>query len=184
MFFFLTNVFVLSTETINSGRLPRNRHVGILLSISLTCWVLIAILLSLRFFGFRLSTPVFPYEPILRSTTTVDDTRPLPVPETSYHQVFVQATVPPVRTVVLDAHGLIREIWSNTAGNVYHYTLYVRSGSVDGPLLDYSPMVHSQYAVLIPLVDWRPSGRVYPEPERSEGHVAFVAPIARSHVRD
>lgn len=131
----------------------------------------------------RVPIAQFPYEPILRSTTTVDDVHPLSVPETERNQVFVQATVPPVRTVVLDAHGAISEIWSNTAGNVYHYTLYVRRQSVDGPHADYSPTVHSQYAALIPLVDWRPSGRVFPAPERSENPIALAAPADRNIFR-
>ena len=127
---------------------------------------------------------VFPYDPILRSTTTVDDTRPLPVPETERNRIFIQATVPPVRTVVLDSHGQISEIWSNTAGNVYHYTLYVRRGDRDGPLVDYSPTVHTQYAMLIPLVDWRPSGRVYPTVESSKNSVVSASPIRRLSFRE
>ncbi|MFH1171771.1 MAG: hypothetical protein V1778_04510 [bacterium] len=119
--------------------------------------------------------PIFPYWPILRSTTTLDDFRPHTIVPTGAHQVFLQAIVPPIRTVVLGENGAIQEIWSNTAGNVYHYSLFVRLRNVDGPLIPYSPSVHMQYAALISVVDWRPAGRVYPSPETTSTHVAVGA---------
>lgn len=103
----------------------------------------------------------FPYTPILRYASSVDDVPRFPVPKHDRNQVAVVGTVMPARTVVIDHQGTIREIWSNTAAGFHYYSLEVREGSRQGPLTDYSPVVHRQYAPLIPLIDWRPTGKVY-----------------------
>jgi hypothetical protein len=123
---------------------------------------------------------IFPYTPVLRYTASVDDSRPITPPATDRNQVFVAVSVAPARTIVLDAEGGISEIWSNTADNVFYYSLLVRRHTLTGPLEIYSPSVHAQYTALIPVVDWEPTGQVYV----AAGHAAHEQQaIAKKNTR-
>ncbi len=96
------------------------------------------------------------------------------MPKHGRDQVAIVGTVMPARTVVVDHRGTIREIWSNTASGFHYYSLEVREGSMQGPRTDYSPVVHRQYAALIPLIDWRPTGKVYVSENGQLPLVAFA----------
>ena len=78
---------------------------------------------------------------------------------TASASVSVSATILPVRVIVVDESGVIREIWSNTPGT--EYTLRVRLGHRAGPDLSATDEVMAQYASMASTIDWNTLGLVY-----------------------
>ena len=73
------------------------------------------------------------------------------------------AEVTPSRLIVVDTDGEIIGIWSNTGRQQSSsYSLMVRSGSLNGEVLPLTEAVLSEYIEILPEVDWRIRGRVYP----------------------
>jgi len=73
--------------------------------------------------------------------------------------VVVNATVVPVRLIVVDEASVIREVWSNASGS--EYTLQVRLGSRSGPDLPATDEVMAQYVSLASGIDWSVRGLAY-----------------------
>ena len=75
----------------------------------------------------------------------------------------VTAEVGPSRLVVVDADSEIIGIWSNTGRQQSSsYSLMVRRGSLNGEVQPLTEAVLSEYIEILPEVDWRIRGRVYP----------------------
>ncbi|MDP2717160.1 MAG: hypothetical protein Q8P02_00295, partial [Candidatus Micrarchaeota archaeon] len=145
---------------------PRKQRLWFFVGVTVASWAGILFLLFAARIE-RIPTARFPYRPILRSTVSLDDHDPfrpnLQALQTrgAAKRVAVGAFVAPIRTLVVSDDGTIEEMWSNTAGNFYHYSLLIRRSDRAGTPLPYSPFIHEQYANLLAYVDWSAAGRVY-----------------------
>ncbi|MDP3063750.1 MAG: hypothetical protein Q8O40_11165 [Chloroflexota bacterium] len=73
--------------------------------------------------------------------------------------IAVSGEVLPVRLIVVDESGVIREMWSNAPGP--DYTLRVRLGHRAGPDLSATDEVMAQYAGIASTIDWDTLGLVF-----------------------
>ena len=84
---------------------------------------------------------------------------PADLASTAGASIAVSGEVLPVRLIVVDESGVIREMWSNAPGP--EYTLRVRLGHRAGPDLSATDGVMAQYASMASTIDWDTLGLVY-----------------------